>query len=822
MKKNISINISGIIFHIEEDGYEQLKNYLESISEYFSSFDDSGEIIADIESRIAEIFLSKLNEGKQIITTKDVSSLMTTMGSVQDFQAVEEPEVDAEVGKEVGSEEVKEKKKSGEQKQEAARQRKLYRDSRRKLLGGVAAGIAHYFSIDPLWIRLLFVLLATDVFISHSLGVLILITYIILWIILPQSDLLEEDQSIKKMYRNPEDRVMGGVSSGIAVYFGVDVTIVRLLFVLSIFFAGTGLIVYLVLWIILPEAVSITDKVQMKGEPVTLENIESNIKKSLNVDEAADENLLVKILLFPFRLIAIIFTGIGRVLGPILLFLVEVVRILLGLLLVVCGIAGIFVLLITLGVILGLFAAGGGIFGWYDFPVELISEAFPAWSVIVAFMACFIPALAISLLGLSVVAKTKVMNATVGWTLFGLWIFSLIGLSFAIPRIVYSFQTEANYEETQTFNITAESINLNLNETGDDEFDFTELSLKGYDGKELKLIKEYRAFGSSRKDAIVNAQSVGYNVVARDSSLTFDSNIYFKEGAKFRFQELDMTLYIPYGQNFKMSDNLRHILKYYTISGHGYYFYQLENNNWVFNPSGLECLSCYDIEEQGRERSEGYRRSLEESFKVYGYYEEYDFEDFNDLSISGAYEVQIIQNETYRIVLNGDKEEIQKTTLELDSDQLTIIHDREMLDYRRYHKQVKIIIGLPKLSSMELNGATRAYIKGFEEERVSIELNGASEADVDMDVYEIDIQLSGASKLTITGTGHEMQADLSAASVLDAYDFRVDDARIDASVASSAKVYVRENLDINASIASDIKYRGGARVRTNRSRKWEE
>src|SRR5688500_15753430 len=92
MKKNISINISGIIFHIEEDGYENLRKYLDSINKYFSSFEDSSEILADIESRIAEIFLSKLNEGKQVITAEDVNSLITTMGSVSDFKAAEEQE----------------------------------------------------------------------------------------------------------------------------------------------------------------------------------------------------------------------------------------------------------------------------------------------------------------------------------------------------------------------------------------------------------------------------------------------------------------------------------------------------------------------------------------------------------------------------------------------------------------------------------------------------------------------------------------------------------------------------------------------------------
>ncbi len=92
MKKNISINISGIIFHIEEDGYENLRKYLDSINKYFASFEDSSEILADIESRVAEIFLSKLNEGKQVITAEDVTALIATMGSVSDFKAAEDQE----------------------------------------------------------------------------------------------------------------------------------------------------------------------------------------------------------------------------------------------------------------------------------------------------------------------------------------------------------------------------------------------------------------------------------------------------------------------------------------------------------------------------------------------------------------------------------------------------------------------------------------------------------------------------------------------------------------------------------------------------------
>jgi len=76
MKKNINIIISGIIFHIEEDGYDKLKEYLDNIHRYFASYNNSAEVIADIENRIAEIFLYKLRDGVQIINMEDLETLI--------------------------------------------------------------------------------------------------------------------------------------------------------------------------------------------------------------------------------------------------------------------------------------------------------------------------------------------------------------------------------------------------------------------------------------------------------------------------------------------------------------------------------------------------------------------------------------------------------------------------------------------------------------------------------------------------------------------------------------------------------------------------
>eukprot|EP01098_Paradermamoeba_levis_P001456 TRINITY_DN11739_c0_g1_i1.p2 TRINITY_DN11739_c0_g1~~TRINITY_DN11739_c0_g1_i1.p2 ORF type:complete len:130 (+),score=1.10 TRINITY_DN11739_c0_g1_i1:505-894(+) len=94
MKKTISINISGVIFHIEEDGYDKLKNYLTTVQQYFSTYEDSQEIVTDIENRIAEKLLAKLKSAdKQAVSLEDVNELIAAMGTIADFEAVEEEEV---------------------------------------------------------------------------------------------------------------------------------------------------------------------------------------------------------------------------------------------------------------------------------------------------------------------------------------------------------------------------------------------------------------------------------------------------------------------------------------------------------------------------------------------------------------------------------------------------------------------------------------------------------------------------------------------------------------------------------------------------------
>jgi len=273
MKKTFTISLGHSVFNVEEDAYDILKMYLDSIKNYFQKMENDSEIISDFELRIAENFSSKLSSGKQYINLSDVKEVIQIMGSLDDFQEIYDDDQ---------TEDVKEEKKENN---------KLYRDSSNRIIAGVCSGIAEYFKIDPIIVRILF-------FIAVPLN---LIVYIIFWIGIPSKDF---DPDLRKiLYRDKENGVIGGVAKGLSNYLKIDANIIRVVFVVSLFFGGAGLLFYLLLWFFTKEAKTIGEKMNMSGFNVNLSNIEDFIKKKTkNLNNS--ENTLTKIFLFPFRLIA--------------------------------------------------------------------------------------------------------------------------------------------------------------------------------------------------------------------------------------------------------------------------------------------------------------------------------------------------------------------------------------------------------------------------------------------------------------------------------------------------------------------------------------
>lgn len=798
MKKNISINISGIIFHIEEDGYDKLKEYLETIHRYFSSYDDSSEIIADIENRIAEIFLSKLKDGIQVITIEDVEALMTTMGGIKDFKEVEvedEPEMEAE-----------ESYSEGSGSYYRAEHKRLYRDERRKILGGVLSGIAHYFSIDSLWTRLIFIVLFFGVWFFPSIPVLLGIAYIILWIIVPGTYELEEEKAVKKMFRNPDDKVLGGVSSGIAAYFGIEVIIVRLLFVVLTFFGGTGLLLYIILWIILPEARTITDKMEMQGEPVTLKNIETNIKRSLKVEEG-EESVWMKILLFPFRLIAALINFLSKALGPIAIFLIEAIRVIFGVLLVIIAIGMTLALLLTSGIIVGIFTDAYMI-DFIGFPLDLIRQDIPVLPVIAGFFFWLIPQIFLVVLGVSVITKKLILNAKIGWSLFAIWIVSVVIMALTLPPLAGRYSRDGVYSEVDKFDLRGKTAVLTLKQTGLEDYEATDLRLRGHEDSLFRLEKRFEARGKSRMDAIENAKMVTYNVVLDDSVFVFDSNIQFNADAKFRRQTLDMILYVPYNQPFLMDEDMRYILTN-TIYYYGYRNSQMEGNTWMFTEEGLECLTC------SKENTEARRERFDRNAN--GNSIKFDFSNFESVSIGSIFSTEIMQGEDWDVNISGREKDLEDVVAKVSNNELIISFKRDISSWDRNRKEVRVSIEMPELESVNFSGAAKSKVYGFDGHNMDINLSGASVTEMDVNLTNANIELEGVSRLNLTGKGERLEAEISGASNLDAAEYTVDFAVIDVSGASKARIHAIKELDIDASGGSSVRYTGDPMIRTERA-----
>ncbi|WP_300601864.1 PspC domain-containing protein [Niabella sp.] len=279
MKQIINIQLGGRNIAIEDSAAKKVQQYLESLRFHFSKEPGKEEIISDIEARFAELMFEKLRKGAPHITDDDVDEMIATMGRPEDF------------ADEAGTEDT-----NGGYSQFSAGSRKLYRDANNKVLGGVCSGLANWINIDPSIVRVLFAIIALGGF---GAGILI---YILLWVFLPSRNL--EGYKGKRLFRNPDDKKIGGVASGIAAYFGKEANTVRLIFALpfilsiingifshgnfepfrGVFFgsmSGTFLTVYIILWIVLPEAISPYEKMEMHGQPVDLNSIKNNVQNSM-------------------------------------------------------------------------------------------------------------------------------------------------------------------------------------------------------------------------------------------------------------------------------------------------------------------------------------------------------------------------------------------------------------------------------------------------------------------------------------------------------------------------------------------------------------
>ena len=756
MKKTLSINIAGFVFHIEEDAFATLDAYLKSIHAYFASFEGSKEIIADIESSIAEKFWNiRETEKTEAISQVHVDALIASLGTIADFKQVEEEE----------------DKKEGYTAPKTEGGPKIFRrDITRKKLGGVAAGIARYFEVDPIWVRLILLALLSASFPLFHLGNIVFWAYIIIWAAIPGEMNSDDDKSYRKFYRDPEKKVIGGVMAGIAAYTGWDVGLLRVLAVLSVGLFGSGVIAYIVILAITPEAKSMKDKMEMTGEPITLENIENNIKKSIQPDET-EENGLTKVLLFPFRLFAIIFKALKGPLNVIRWF----VQILVGVILLILGIA----FIIVIGALCTLGFTGidqGQLVHMGPLPLYLIAKDFPFWTVpalVLAFLPMFV---SIVIAGVSLLANRKFYNKTYKIVSTTMVIVGWIGLFAAVPFVGRNFQRSASYNQVKeiavsdsttyvldidkkdnetiwqmmlgekveefTFDFEEEEDNNDYNE---ERFNRTNIEVEGYDGKSIQVITYAKSQGLTRKEAETNAKMIQYNYLQKGKDLRFDTH-FGLQNSKFRAQRLKVKIMIPYGKSFSMTRDFAYYMDNVLESG---YFHEegqdlFIGSLWSFSADkGLICLNRTPHNEE---------ESKDEDFtdEKVGFTITKDLANFS--AISGlnteSSQIKITRGDLPKITYRGNQAlessaHVENNVLVLDKIQPGI--------------QVEIVV--PELTKVELGGNASTEIEGFTSAK-------------------LDLILRGFHSLSLKGGGNQLNASVFDSAELNAGDFAVEKAFI--------------------------------------------
>ncbi len=572
MNKTININLGGIFFHIDETAYQKLKRYVDSIRRSLSD-DPKGrdEIIADIEQRISELLSEKVADPRQVVSEGDIDEVINVMGQPEDYMVDEE----------------------------------LFSEDTRR---------------------------------SYS----------------------SDRASRKRLFRDGEDKFLGGVSSGIAYYFDVDVIWIRIAWLVAAFGFGFGFLLYIILWILLPEARTTAEKLQMEGEAVTISNIEKRVRAEFEdasnrvkgaVDdvtgavkegyENVSDSLKKKT---TRRKDSRARSGIQEfidVIGKIVVAFFTIIGKFIGVILIIVSVSTI------IGLVIGLFTAGTADFmgAQWIFDDDIIFRNItnvPIWVLSLLLLVLIgIPFLMLFFLGLFIISgKAKIISRTTKFVLLGIWLIALLTAIFIGVKHGAEFARDAHVIETidyQAAPLDTLKISMIDNENLSNYYNFrhrsgfrnvidendneklysndVSLYFRETDSTEVFVKVKKEASGRTRQVAKANAQEIQYNFDQTGYEIDFDGYFLLDSKEHFRDQDVRVTMYVPVGQIIYLDESTRSFLGWIDTKNNMYRG-DMPEHYFKMTEDGLECLDCpsdESNEEKADEEEDGVKVNIDEN-----------------------------------------------------------------------------------------------------------------------------------------------------------------------------------------------------------------
>ncbi len=577
MKQVININFQGRVVPIEVTAFEILKRYTESLGRYFANEEGKDEIINDIESRIGELFQERLKAGTTCITDEDVNAIIRSMGRPEDFETAETA---SSTEKAFDNNSNNEQSHASSTFTSQAGPKRLYRNENDKVIGGVCSGLANYFGIDVVVMRIIFVVLA----VTFGFG---LIPYLILWVAVPSSASTEIGAVRKKLFRDGEDKIIAGVCSGIGNYFGVNAWIPRIFFLLPFLsfvsrwddnhwgeffrvgFSPGALLIYIILWLVIPEAVTTTEKLEMKGEKVDMNSIKNSIMEEMKgLQDRAEKfgKQASAVAGEKSKAFAAETTTLAkrssRSLGDIIALLFKIFA---------YFIAG----CIGFAVIAALFALG--IFSIGIFPVKgfVLNDGWQdvfAWGTLIFFIA--VPIIGALTWIIRKLARIKTNSKPMRFSFISLWIIGWACFIFLIASVTKQFRSANTIkeEEIALVNPLVDKLEITSNNPGQKIYRNRWFRLEPFESIEedtafvrnvsVHIIKSpndsFRVtmlrLSNGPTKAIANrlASQINFDAVQKDSALVVDRGIAINRTDKFRNQRVIITVYVPVGKKIRV------------------------------------------------------------------------------------------------------------------------------------------------------------------------------------------------------------------------------------------------------------------------------
>lgn len=417
----------------------------------------------------------------------------------------------------------------------------------------------------------------------------------------------------KRLYRDKENGMLGGVMAGLGHYLGIDTLWLRIIMVILFFGFGTGLFVYIVLWILVPEAVTTTQKLEMKGEPITISNIEKKVKEGFDDITSKFSNINHEKIANTAKSGA---TRIGSTIEEVITTIFKVFAKIIGAFIVFFSGIGLLGIIITS--IIMIFSStmpDNYILNNIQTPIGLET---PLWAQGMLLLIGFgIPLFFLLILGLKLIVNNlRSIGNYVKYSLLAVWLIAVgiiisLGINEAsqlafdgksVQKEVIAiaptdtlkikfknndFYSKSNYRH-HDFKITQDE--------GDNEIIYSNnvsIEIKYTDEVTPYMLIEKLANGKSTSQAKKRAEKIKYNYKIEGNTIVLDNYLLTAVENKFRGQEVEIYLYLPKGTIFQTDESYSN----YDRSDYDFFDeneYDTKNPVYRVDSDKIRCLNCLE------------------------------------------------------------------------------------------------------------------------------------------------------------------------------------------------------------------------------------